>query len=181
MANDKVNFELRPGEIHGMPGENGAGKGPRSPCWPGYTAPMRAIFWCAANPGPFSLSKRRHALWRGHYLSALYAGAHPNRDRKYFAGHYVGFLMRLNEYDKKMTEPGERFGMNLSPKQNMAALCGRAAACGNFENAVSRGVDILIMDEPTAVLAPQEIDGPTETLRRMGWPMASPSCSSATS
>ena len=75
--------------------------------------------------------------------------------------------MHLPEYDRKDRGIGRTvWPESGSARQDLAAIGGRTAARGNLENAY-RGANVLIMDEPTAVLAPQEIEGLFETLRSM--------------
>lgn len=168
VANDKVNFELRPGEIHGLLGENGAGKSTLMTVLAGlYRADEGDIL---VRGKPVSFHSPKDAMRSGVGMIHQHFTLVPTQtvtENILLGMDEPRFLMRLNEYDKKMTELGERFGMNLSPKAKIWQLSVGEQQRVEILKMLYRGVDILIMDEPTAVLAPQEIDGLIQTLRRM--------------
>ena len=69
------------------------------------------------------------------------------------------FLMRLPEYDPKIAELGERFGLKVDPRAKIWQLSVGEQQRVEILKMLYRGANVLIMDEPTAVLAPQEIEG----------------------
>ena len=70
----------------------------------------------------------------------------------------MGFLKK-KEARKKVVDLSERYGLKIDPDAHDRGHLGRhAAARRNIKDALSRNNDILIFDEPTAVLTPQEID-----------------------
>ena len=75
------------------------------------------------------------------------------------------FFMRLNEYDAKIAKMGEQFGLKVDPRAKIWQLSVGEQQRVELLKMLYRGVNVLIMDEPTAVLAPQEIEGLFETLR----------------
>ena len=75
--------------------------------------------------------------------------------------------MRLPDYDTKIAELGERFGLKVDPRAKIWQLSVGEQQRVEILKMLYRGVNVLIMDEPTAVLAPQEIEGLFETLRSM--------------
>ncbi|HQV95644.1 MAG TPA: ABC transporter ATP-binding protein, partial [Anaerolineales bacterium] len=77
------------------------------------------------------------------------------------------FLMRLNEYDKRIADLGDRFGLKVDPRAKIWQLSVGEQQRVELLKMLYRGADVLVMDEPTAVLAPQEIDGLFVTLRSM--------------
>jgi simple sugar transport system ATP-binding protein len=77
------------------------------------------------------------------------------------------FRLNLPVYDKKIAELGERFGMKVDPKAHIWQLSVGEQQRVEILKMLYRGVEVLIMDEPTAVLAPQEIEGLFKTLRSM--------------
>src|SRR5262249_25850058 len=77
------------------------------------------------------------------------------------------FLMRLREHHKQMAELGDRFGLKISPQAKVWQLTVGEQQRVEILKMLYRGVQVLIMDEPTAVLAPQEIEDLFETLRTM--------------
>jgi simple sugar transport system ATP-binding protein len=77
------------------------------------------------------------------------------------------FFMRLNEYDAKIAKLGERFGLKVDPRAKIWQLSVGEQQRVELLKMLYRGANVLIMDEPTAVLAPTEIDGLFNTLRAM--------------
>jgi simple sugar transport system ATP-binding protein len=77
------------------------------------------------------------------------------------------FLMRLSAYDERVAELGERFGLQVSPSAKIWQLSVGEQQRVEILKMLYRGVEVLIMDEPTSVLAPQEIDELFKTLRSM--------------
>src|SRR6185436_1380176 len=77
------------------------------------------------------------------------------------------FLMRLAHYDRRMVELGQRFGLRITPQAKVWQLSIGEQQRVEILKMLYRGVEVLIMDEPTAVLAPQEIEELFKTLRAM--------------
>jgi simple sugar transport system ATP-binding protein len=75
--------------------------------------------------------------------------------------------LQLSDYDRVVEELGERFGLKVDPKAKVWQLSVGEQQRIEILKMLYRGADVLIMDEPTAVLAPQEIEGLFETLRTM--------------
>ena len=68
------------------------------------------------------------------------------------------FFMNLAKYDKKILELEEQYGLRVDPKAYIWQLSVGEQQRVEILKTLYRGANILIMDEPTAVLAPQEID-----------------------
>lgn len=77
------------------------------------------------------------------------------------------FLMRLPEYDLKVSSLANRFGLKVDPRAKIWQLSVGEQQRVEILKMLYRGAEVLIMDEPTAVLAPQEIEGLFRTLRSM--------------
>jgi simple sugar transport system ATP-binding protein len=77
------------------------------------------------------------------------------------------FIMRLSEYDSKVAGLAERFGLDVDPRAKIWQLSVGEQQRVEILKMLYRGAQVLIMDEPTAVLAPQEIEGLFKTLRAM--------------
>jgi simple sugar transport system ATP-binding protein len=77
------------------------------------------------------------------------------------------FRLRLSEYHRVMGELGERFGLRVDPRAKIWQLSVGEQQRVEILKMLYRGVQVLIMDEPTAVLAPTEIENLFETLRVM--------------
>jgi simple sugar transport system ATP-binding protein len=77
------------------------------------------------------------------------------------------FFMRLAEYDRRVADLGERFGLRVDPKAHLWQLSVGEQQRVEILKMLYRGAEVLIMDEPTAVLAPQEIEELFDVLRSM--------------
>jgi simple sugar transport system ATP-binding protein len=77
------------------------------------------------------------------------------------------FFMRLREYDEKVEALAGRFGLKVDPRAKIWQLSVGEQQRVEILKMLYRGAQVLIMDEPTAVLAPQEIEGLFGTLRSM--------------
>jgi simple sugar transport system ATP-binding protein len=75
--------------------------------------------------------------------------------------------MRLADYDKKILALEEQFGLRVDPTAKIWQLSVGEQQRVEILKTLYRGADILIMDEPTAVLAPQEIEELMGTMRSM--------------
>ena len=75
--------------------------------------------------------------------------------------------MRLTEYDQVIGDLGERFGLKVDPRAKIWQLSVGEQQRVEMLKMLYRGAEVLIMDEPTAVLAPSEIDDLFATLRSM--------------
>jgi ABC-type uncharacterized transport system ATPase subunit len=86
---------------------------------------------------------------------AFYACSHPNRNRKHPPGWMNPGSLNSRAYNKKIWSLQEQFGLHVDPAAKIWQLSvGEQQRGRNPQNALS-GANILIMDEPTAVLAPQ--------------------------
>jgi simple sugar transport system ATP-binding protein len=77
------------------------------------------------------------------------------------------FLMRLSEYDRNVADLGDQFGLKVDPRAKIWQLSVGEQQRVELLKMLYRGANVLIMDEPTAVLAPTEIEGLFQTLRAM--------------
>ncbi|MCZ7553672.1 MAG: ABC transporter ATP-binding protein [Anaerolineales bacterium] len=77
------------------------------------------------------------------------------------------FFMRLPHYDNLVAELGQTYGMKVDPRAHIWQLSVGEQQRVEILKMLYRGADVLVMDEPTAVLAPQEIESLFATLRAM--------------
>jgi general nucleoside transport system ATP-binding protein len=168
LANDHVDFELRPGEIHALLGENGAGKSTLMNVLAGLYKQDAGIIKIKDNPVEFS--SPRDAINSGIGMVHQHFMLVPSQtvtENILLGLDDPSFFMRLNEYDAKIAKMGEQFGLKVDPRAKIWQLSVGEQQRVELLKMLYRGVNVLIMDEPTAVLAPQEIEGLFETLRAM--------------
>jgi general nucleoside transport system ATP-binding protein len=167
-ANDDISLTLRRGEIVGLLGENGAGK----------TTLMNILFGhYVADEGSIDVEGR--ALPPGEPRAALQAGVGMVHQHFTLADNLTVLdniilgtepLTRLSTDmhagRAKIRELGARFGLAVDPDATIASLSVGERQRVEILKALYRGVRILILDEPTAVLTPQESASLFETLQR---------------
>ena len=168
LANDHVDFELRTGEIHALLGENGAGKSTLMSVLAGlYKQDAGTI---KVKGKTLEFSSPRDAINAGIGMVHQHFMLVPSQtvtENILLGLDEPRFLMRLNEYDKRIADLGDRFGLKVDPRAKIWQLSVGEQQRVELLKMLYRGADVLVMDEPTAVLAPQEIDGLFVTLRSM--------------
>jgi len=168
LANDHVDFELRPGEIHALLGENGAGKSTLMNVLAGLYKQDAGII--NVNGSPVEFSSPRDAIWAGIGMVHQHFMLVPSQtvtENILLGLDEPRFFMRLNEYDAKIAQLGESFGLKVDPRAKIWQLSVGEQQRVELLKMLYRGANVLIMDEPTAVLAPTEIEGLFQTLRAM--------------
>ena len=168
LANDHVDFDLRAGEIHALLGENGAGKSTLMNVLAGLYKQDAGIIKVNGNPVVFS--SPRDAINAGIGMVHQHFMLVPSQtvtENILLGLDEPRFFLRLQEYDKKIADLGDQFGLKVDPRAKIWQLSVGEQQRVELLKMLYRGAHVLIMDEPTAVLAPTEIDGLFETLRSM--------------
>ena len=168
LANDHVDFELLHGEIHGLLGENGAGKSTLMNVLAGLYRQEAGTIFVKGVPKVFS--SPRDAIKSGIGMVHQHFMLVPSQtvtENILLGLDDPRLIMRLSDYDAKIAKLGERFGLKVDPRAKIWQLSVGEQQRVEILKMLYRGVDVLIMDEPTAVLAPREIEGLFETLRAM--------------
>lgn len=168
LANDHVNFQLYQGEIHALLGENGAGKSTLMNILSGLYRPDAGEIFVKGKLVHFS--SPRDAIYAGIGMIHQHFMLVPSQtvtENILLGLNQPRFNLRLSEYHQKIAEFGERFGLKVDPRAKIWQLSVGEQQRVEILKMLYRGADILIMDEPTAVLAPQEIEALFVTLRKM--------------
>jgi general nucleoside transport system ATP-binding protein len=168
LANDHVDFELHPGEIHALLGENGAGKSTLMNILAGLYKQDAGIIKIKGSSVEFS--SPRDAINAGIGMVHQHFMLVPSQtvtENILLGLDEPPFLMRLNEYDRKIANLGDKFGLKVDSRAKIWQLSVGEQQRVELLKMLYRGAEVLIMDEPTAVLAPQEIEGLFDTLRSM--------------
>ena len=168
LASDHVDFELTAGEIHALLGENGAGKSTLMNVLAGLYKQDAGII--KVNGKPLEFTSPRDAINAGIGMVHQHFMLVPSQTVTENILLGLGeprCLMRLNEYDKKVADLGDKFGLKVDPRAKIWQLSVGEQQRVELLKMLYRGANVLIMDEPTAVLAPQEIEGLFQTLRSM--------------
>jgi general nucleoside transport system ATP-binding protein len=170
LANDNVSFDLRAGEVHALLGENGAGKSTLMNILYGlYTPDEGEIF---LHGQPIDLGSTRAAIEHGigmvhqHFMlipvmtvaENIVLATEPR---------YAGVLMDYDAARRRVRELSERYGLLVDPDARIDRTSVGQQQRVEILKALYRGAEILILDEPTAVLTPQEAKELFEIIRSL--------------
>lgn len=167
-ANDRVNFHLARGEIHAILGENGAGKSTLCSILAGLYRPDTGEMFLDGEPVAFKSPK--DALAAGVGMVYQHFRLVPNLTvAENFALGYPGVGFRLNQRDlhRAAEELGEQYGLPVDPRARIWQISVGEQQRVEILKLLYRNVKILILDEPTAVLTPQESTALFATMRQM--------------
>lgn len=168
LANDHVDFSLRKGEVHSLLGENGAGKSTLMNVLAGLYKPEAGTIYI--NNKVVNYNSPLDAIHAGIGMIHQHFMLVPSQtvtENILLGLEEPRFRMQLGKYDRKVAEMSERFGLKVDPKAKIWQLSVGEQQRVEILKMLYRGANILIMDEPTAVLAPSEIEELFKTLRSM--------------
>jgi general nucleoside transport system ATP-binding protein len=171
VANDDVHFEASEGEVHALLGENGAGKSTLSNILTGLYRPDEGEILLGGKPVTFH--SPRDALDAGicmvhqHFrlvppftvAENVILGDHRGEGRK--------LVVNPRRIERRVAELGERYRIAVDPRARIWQLSLGEQQRVEILKALYREARVLILDEPTAVLTPQEAGSLFETLRVM--------------
>jgi general nucleoside transport system ATP-binding protein len=168
VANDHVSFELLTGEIHALLGENGAGKSTLMNILAGLYRPDEGEIRIDGTPVTF-LSPR-DAIAAGIGMVHQHFTLVPSQtvtENILLGLDRPRFLLNARRSEAEVARLAAEFGLRVDPRAKIWQLSVGEQQRVEILKMLYRGARILIMDEPTAVLAPQEIEELFRTLRAM--------------
>lgn len=169
LANDRVDFDVRAGEVHALLGENGAGKSTLMKVLYGMYAPDEGELWL--NGKPVSIHSPTDAIELGigmiHQHFMLVETLTVAENVALGLPSSRGPLTDLDQVTRRIQELGEIYGLRVDPDAYIWQLAVGQKQRVEIIKALYRGAALLILDEPTAVLTPQEVDEFFATLRQM--------------
>ena len=166
-ANDNINLEVRKGEVHALLGENGAGKSTLMNMLSGIYAPDSGTIEIFGEEMSFSSPGDSIAHGIGmihqHFTLVDVMTAKEN----IVLGQKTGFFLNDRALAKEISTLAEQYGMDLDPNKKVYEMSVGEKQTLEILKVLSRGAEILIMDEPTAVLTPQETSKLFKVIRTM--------------
>ncbi len=167
-ANDAVDFTLRKGEIHALLGENGAGKSTLMNVLTGLYQPDSGSITVDGQPVVFH--SPRDAIAHGIGMVHQHFMLVPTQtvtENVLLGLKEPRFALRLGAYERAVADLASHYGLHVDPQSKIWQLSVGEQQRVEILKTLYRGAKVLIMDEPTAVLAPQEIEQLFKTLRSM--------------
>ncbi|MGH3008784.1 MAG: ABC transporter ATP-binding protein [Gaiellaceae bacterium] len=169
VANDDVSLEIRRGEVHALLGENGAGKSTLMNILYGLYRPDAGEI--RLNGKPMTFSSARDAIRAGigmvhqHFMlipvmtvaENIVLGIEPTR----------GVLLDERAAEQRVQELSQQYGLAVNPAALVSEVTVGQEQRVEILKALYRGADLLILDEPTAVLTPQESGELFEIIRSL--------------
>lgn len=159
VANDNVTLQVKKGEIHALLGENGAGKSTLMNVLFGLYQPEKGEIRVKGKPVKITDPNIANDLGIGmvhqHFMLVdpftvtenIILGKEPR----------VAGKIDVKSANKEVRELSERYGLSVDPEARIADISVGMQQRVEILKTLYRGAEILIFDEPTAVLTPQEI------------------------
>ena len=170
VANRNVSLNVTEGSIHSIIGENGAGKSTLMKILYGLVRPdagsIKVFGEAIALKSPQDAIKLGIGMVHQHFkladnatvLENVILGSEPTR---------FGFVVKYDEARKKLQEIADHYGLEIDPDESLANLGVGERQRVEIAKVLFRGAKILILDEPTAVLVPQEVEELFTNLREL--------------
>ncbi len=166
-ANDNVSLQLFPGEIHAVLGENGAGKTTLMNILSGMYHPDAGTIQIYGRP--ITISSPSDALGQGIGTVYQHFTLVPNLSiiENVILGMKTGFMLDLASAERHLREMLGDFGLSVSPRTEVRHLSLGERQRVEIIKVLFRGSRVLLLDEPTSVLAPVEVEGLFTILLRL--------------
>ena len=167
-ANEAVDFQLKAGEIHALLGENGAGKSTLCSVLAGLYRPDGGEMLVAGEPTVFRTPKEALAAGIGMVYQHFRLVPNLTVAENLALGHPdLGQRLNQKELHNTATELGESYGLPVDSEARVWQLSVGQQQRVEILKLLYRDVKVLILDEPTAVLTPQEAEQLFKTMRQM--------------
>ncbi|MCZ7587742.1 MAG: ABC transporter ATP-binding protein [Gaiella sp.] len=170
VANDDVSFDLREGEVHALLGENGAGKSTLMNILYGLYHADEGEILIKGRPvrlgSPSASIDAGVGMVHQHFMlipvmtvaENIVLAVEPTRG---------GIVLDIHEAERRVREISDRYGLAVDPGATIADITVGQQQRVEILKALYREADILVLDEPTAVLTPQEAQELFEVVRSL--------------
>jgi ABC-type uncharacterized transport system ATPase subunit len=169
IANDHIDFDVKAGEVHALLGENGAGKTTLMRILYGLYQPDEGQILIDDQPvvvnSPADSIRLGLGMIHQHFMLVPTLSVAANVALGLPSSR--GILLDLDVVSQRVRELSEAYGLNVDPNSVVWQLAVGEQQRVEILKALYRGAALLILDEPTAVLTPKEVDELFVTFRRM--------------
>ena len=171
VANDNIDLDIRKSEVHALLGENGAGKSTIMNVLYGFLTPTSGEIFVKGKKvkikNPNVAIENGIGMVHQHFMLVnpftvtqnIILGMEKTKD-------FMGTL-NLKEAEEEIRQLSERYGFVVDPTSRIQDITVGMQQKVEILKILYRGADILIFDEPTAVLTPQEIDELMSVIRNL--------------
>lgn len=168
IANDRVDFAIRAGEIHAILGENGAGKSTLMKILFGQYQPDEGEIYLHGRQVQFNspIDALEHGIGMVHQHRKL-VPAHTVLENIILGHPRSGRILDLKRIARELDVLCDKFGFTIDLKARVWQLSEGEKQIVEILKALYRGADLLIMDEPTAVLTPIETEKLLTSIEKM--------------
>lgn len=160
VANDNITLQLKKGEIHALLGENGAGKSTLMNVLFGLYQPEKGEIRVKGNPVNITNPNIANDLGIGMVHQHFMLVDPFTVTENIILGKEItaGGRIDIKKAEREVREISEKYGLAVDPSAKIADISVGMQQRVEILKTLYRGADILIFDEPTAVLTPQEIN-----------------------
>ena len=166
-ANDNVNLTVEKGEVHALLGENGAGKSTLMNMLSGIYTPDSGTIAISGEPVAFTSPKdsirKGIGMIHQHFKLVDVMTAKEN----IIIGQPAEFFLQGKALSQKVKALSDQYGLDIDPDKKVYDMSVGEKQTLEIIKVLFRGAEILILDEPTAVLTPQEIRKLFRVIRNM--------------
>ncbi|MAW35956.1 MAG: heme ABC transporter ATP-binding protein [Rhodospirillaceae bacterium TMED140] len=168
-ANKEINLSVESGTIHGIVGENGAGKSTLMSILYGFYMPDEGSMRVFGEPLDFNSSEKAIEAGIGMVHQHFMLGEPFTVLENIILGAEGGFMLSgaMRHARETLLDLSERYGLTVNPDAVISSLPVGVQQRVEILKALYRGAKVLILDEPTGVLTPQEADALFDILRSL--------------
>ena len=167
VANDDITLQVREGEIHAILGENGAGKSTLMSILFGLYHADEGVIKVRGKEVHIKDPNDANDLGIGMVHQHFQLVHNFTVTENIILGKEGGFVLKRKEASKRIAELSARYGLNINPDMIVEDITVGMQQRVEILKMLYRDADILIFDEPTAVLTPQEIDELMQIMRNL--------------
>jgi simple sugar transport system ATP-binding protein len=166
---DHVNFDVRAGEIHALLGENGAGKTVLANILSGFYLATSGNIYVRGKPVKFNSPKDalEHGIAMVHQEFTLVPTLTVAENIALGLRKYNSFTFPINEVEEKLRELSQRYGLKIDPRAKIEDLSAGEKQRAEILKVLYWNPQVLILDEPTSMLTPYEVEELFKALRSM--------------